>query len=199
MPDEQPTTHNAPQPLPIPVDGPAVWDLVIADMQDRDRVGLENYGVRLTVGDGRDSLIDAYQESLDKSVYLKKAIIEQDGLRRRIVALEQRLEAEQGFRDKAEKSAILARAEVFTTNTQLTAAKERIGAAPHTPECESRLLVTTPIPWDEFKRAVCRSMAGCGHCEKCLWLQANREQERKSLPCNCWKSAAMQDGVTRGA
>lgn len=68
---------NTPEPPPKPVDGPAVWDLVMADMRERDSIGKEKYGQRLTPGDGRDSLIDAYQESLDLVVYLRKHIEEQ--------------------------------------------------------------------------------------------------------------------------
>jgi len=70
---------NNPQPPPNPVAGPAVWDLVIDDMCARDLMGQEKYGQRLTPGDGRDSLVDAYQEALDLAVYLRKAIWERDG------------------------------------------------------------------------------------------------------------------------
>lgn len=59
--------------------GPAVWDLVMADMAARDRMGAAKYGQRLTPGDGRDSLRDAYQEALDQAVYLRKALYELDG------------------------------------------------------------------------------------------------------------------------
>lgn len=68
-----------PEPAPKSVTGPAVWDLVLADMCARDRMGTAKYGQRLTPGDGRDSLRDAYQEALDLAVYLRKAIYERDG------------------------------------------------------------------------------------------------------------------------
>lgn len=67
---------NTPEPAPKPSAGPAIWDLVKADMDERDRIGTTKYGQRLTAGDGRNSLVDAYQESLDQSVYLRKAIEE---------------------------------------------------------------------------------------------------------------------------
>jgi hypothetical protein len=70
---------NDPQPTPIKSDRQPIWDLVIDDMQDRDEKGTWKYGIRLRSGDGRDSLIDAYQESLDLAVYLRKAIFERDG------------------------------------------------------------------------------------------------------------------------
>ena len=77
---EKPTatlSPNSPQPPPCPVPAsPAVWDLVIADMKERDRIGTAKYGQHLTAGDGRDSLIDAYQEILDAAVYLRKEIEE---------------------------------------------------------------------------------------------------------------------------
>lgn len=54
----------------------AVVDLVLADMHERDRVGRERYGVALTAHNGRKHLIDAYQESLDKAVYLRAELDE---------------------------------------------------------------------------------------------------------------------------
>lgn len=69
----------ADQPPPIPSDRPAVWDLVIADMRDRDAVGRERYGTPLQPHNGRDALVDAYQEALDLAVYLRQAIAERDG------------------------------------------------------------------------------------------------------------------------
>jgi len=67
------------QPPPIPSDRPAVWALVIADMQDRDHIGRERYGTPLQPHNGRDALVDAYQEALDLAVYLRQAIAERDG------------------------------------------------------------------------------------------------------------------------
>lgn len=67
---------NAAQPPPVPNDAPAVWDLVVADMRERDAVGAERYGTRLQPNNGRDALVDAYQEALDLTVYLRQAIAE---------------------------------------------------------------------------------------------------------------------------
>jgi hypothetical protein len=66
------------EPDPVPNDGPAVWDLVIADMQARDLVGRERYGTPLQPDNGRDVLADAYAEALDLAVYLRQAIYERD-------------------------------------------------------------------------------------------------------------------------
>ena len=53
-----------------------LWLDVIADMQERRRLGIERYGTPLQSGNGRDALVDAYQEALDLCVYLRQAIAE---------------------------------------------------------------------------------------------------------------------------
>ena len=91
--------HLQPQPPPVANDKPAVWDLVLADtvtwerhpravglssdvrvwglvredMRHRDAQGRERYGTPLQPHNGRDALADAYQEALDKAVYLRQA------------------------------------------------------------------------------------------------------------------------------
>ena len=87
--------HVKEQKAPVPNERPAVWDLVIADMKARDAHGRAHYGTPLQPFNGRDPLVDAYQEGLDKVVYLKQAsdaiakeaaleeqIVESDGERR---------------------------------------------------------------------------------------------------------------------
>jgi hypothetical protein len=49
---------------------------VIADLQARDAFGVKKYGTTLQTRNGRDPLMDAYQESLDQTMYLKQAILE---------------------------------------------------------------------------------------------------------------------------
>lgn len=44
--------------------------IVLADMRERDAVGRQRYGTPLTSGNGRDHLVDAYQELLDGSAYI---------------------------------------------------------------------------------------------------------------------------------
>ena len=56
--------------------GENVLPLVIVDMHARDAFGLEHYGTPLTSGDGRDHLVEAYEEMLDASVYLTNALDE---------------------------------------------------------------------------------------------------------------------------
>ncbi len=77
-----PTSPIVDQPPPVPNERPAVWPLVIADMEDRHRVGVARYGVPLQAFNGRDPLVDAYQEALDLAVYLRQAIEERTEDRR---------------------------------------------------------------------------------------------------------------------
>lgn len=67
---------NLPQPPPQENDKPIVWDLVIQDMRDRDAKGVQKYHTHLQPFNGRDALIDAYQEALDLVVYLRQLIYE---------------------------------------------------------------------------------------------------------------------------
>jgi hypothetical protein len=53
-----------------------IQDLVIEDIEARKKVGLERYGTLLQAHNGRDALMDAYQEALDLAVYLRQAIEE---------------------------------------------------------------------------------------------------------------------------
>lgn len=63
-----------PEPPPKSNDSRPIWELVVEDMKERDRVGRKKYG---TPGRKRRApLIDAYQEALDLCVYLRQAIEE---------------------------------------------------------------------------------------------------------------------------
>lgn len=66
------------QPMPTPNDKPAVWPLVMGDMQARHNLGIKRYGTPLQPFNGRDALRDAYEEALDLAVYLRTAIFERD-------------------------------------------------------------------------------------------------------------------------
>ncbi len=58
-----------------------VWLLVLRDMEDRRLHGIKKYGVPVQPYNGRDPLVDAYQEALDLCVYLRQAIEERGDLR----------------------------------------------------------------------------------------------------------------------
>jgi hypothetical protein len=66
----------AKQRPPEPSDRQPIWELVIADMQERNRVGTERHGTPLQAFNGRDALQDAYEEVLDLAAYLRQAIEE---------------------------------------------------------------------------------------------------------------------------
>lgn len=51
---------------------------VMANMAARIAKGADEYGEPLTTGNGRDALVDAYEEALDLAMYLKQAIMERD-------------------------------------------------------------------------------------------------------------------------
>lgn len=76
---EPPSPAVIAQESPTPNSHPAVWDLVITDMRERDNTGAAKYQTRLQPHNGRDALVDAYQEALDLVVYLRQAIYERDG------------------------------------------------------------------------------------------------------------------------
>lgn len=63
----------AEQPMPHGK-GPVIADLVVADLMERKRVGTEKYGEPLMADNGRDALMDAYQEALDLVQYLRQEI-----------------------------------------------------------------------------------------------------------------------------
>lgn len=84
------TSMNEPQPAPVDTGSPAVWPMVIADVEDglgdcnadvlplvladmreRDATGRAKYGVPLRADNGRDHFIDALQEAYDCAVYMR--------------------------------------------------------------------------------------------------------------------------------
>jgi hypothetical protein len=67
-------TH--PEPPPQPNAGQPVWEAVIEDMRARDNLGRAKYGTPLQWFNGRDPLVDLYQELLDAVVYLKQELME---------------------------------------------------------------------------------------------------------------------------
>lgn len=76
---------TAQQPAPTTGQGVAVWPLLFdsthlvipewlrADMKARHELGVARYGTPLTVWNGRDAVVDAYQEALDLVVYVQQA------------------------------------------------------------------------------------------------------------------------------
>jgi len=72
------TKNPAASPQPRPTgDGQVVLDKVLRDLQDRAATGHIKYGTKLRTHNGRNALLDAYQEALDLAMYLAQALMEQ--------------------------------------------------------------------------------------------------------------------------
>ena len=66
-----------------PIAGPKdVQSQVIDDIHARRVHGIEEYGQAVFPHNGRDALLDAYEEALDLAIYLKQAMLERDATRR---------------------------------------------------------------------------------------------------------------------
>lgn len=66
---------SSPQPKPTGA-GVDITAAVVADLQERSRVGRKKYGDVLRSYNGRDAMLDAYQEVLDLCCYLRQVIEE---------------------------------------------------------------------------------------------------------------------------
>lgn len=86
------------QPEPQETSGPAIWDLVIQDMKERDQVGRKRYGVPLQANNGRDALKDGYAEVLDLCVYLRQAIEERGAVAESRSVIWQAFQDDPGFK-----------------------------------------------------------------------------------------------------
>jgi hypothetical protein len=84
--EREPALCAQPQPESDMFD---LWPLVVKDMEDRDKLGRARYGIPLRPQNGRDALVDAYQEVLDLSVYLRQEIEERRMLSNAISAAQQ--------------------------------------------------------------------------------------------------------------
>lgn len=65
----QPTPHGRGRDIAL---------LVNEDIQQRAEVGEKKYGERLRAHNGRNALLDAYQEALDLCMYLRQALEERE-------------------------------------------------------------------------------------------------------------------------
>lgn len=75
--------HDQPPPLPSSGD---IWALVMSDMADRRNVGIERYSTPLQAMNGRDALVDAYQEALDLVAYVRQEI-EQRTIKQQVIGV----------------------------------------------------------------------------------------------------------------
>lgn len=65
------------QPMPTVNNAPDVQSAVIADIEARREVGIKRYGTPLQPHNGRNALLDAYEETIDLACYLKQRLIEE--------------------------------------------------------------------------------------------------------------------------
>ena len=61
-------------------DSTPIVDLVIEDMLERKRIGIEQYGIPLQAYNQRNSAQDAYEEVLDMAAYMKQLLIERNDM-----------------------------------------------------------------------------------------------------------------------
>jgi len=69
---ENPATVQ--QPMPYLSPGEPVYKMVLTDVINRSIHGRSIYGGFLTADNGRDNLVDAYQEAIDLVLYLRAEI-----------------------------------------------------------------------------------------------------------------------------
>ena len=55
-----------------------ITDMVIEDLRGREALGKAKYGKALLPFDGRDTLLDLYEELLDACHYIKKEMVERE-------------------------------------------------------------------------------------------------------------------------
>jgi hypothetical protein len=77
---EEKAANRAAVHEPAPMgDGQMILELVRKDFEDRAAAGKLKYGTELRAYNGRDALMDAYQEAVDLCMYLRQAIYERTG------------------------------------------------------------------------------------------------------------------------
>ena len=65
------------QIAPVPNGSRPVHEQVMDDLRERMEFGTRKYGTPLQANNGRNPLLDAYEEALDLACYLKQALVEQ--------------------------------------------------------------------------------------------------------------------------
>jgi hypothetical protein len=75
--DELEPSAAVPEPPPCG-EGEVILPLVIQDLEARAMHGKSKYGTLLKSNNGRNALMDAYQEALDLVMYLRQCLEEQD-------------------------------------------------------------------------------------------------------------------------
>lgn len=68
------------QPPPQSSEHPCIQDLTIADLQQRKAIGIQRYGTALHGFNGRNAMVDLYQELIDAVQYCRQEIYEREEL-----------------------------------------------------------------------------------------------------------------------
>lgn len=93
---EEPTKQReGDQRLPSQNDFPDIQSEVIFDIEQRRQVGIQRYGTALQPFNGRKTLLDAYEESLDQTVYLRSLLTMQEASRDVLVAVAKKVMVQQ--------------------------------------------------------------------------------------------------------
>lgn len=91
-PDGLPDEHE--QALPVVNERPSIQGLLIADIEERTKIGIQRYGTPLQAFNGRNSVRDAYEEAVDLATYLRQVKEEKAELAQRLRTL---MDTEGGF------------------------------------------------------------------------------------------------------
>lgn len=81
------------QQLPVKNDSASVQSMVRDDLFQREQVGVDRYGTALQAFNGRDSGLDAYEEALDLTCYLRQMREERVGGLRTLSQIEELIKA----------------------------------------------------------------------------------------------------------
>lgn len=84
FPSEPIKQREGDQVLPTINERPFVQDEVIGDIEARKQIGIKRYGTPLQPMNGRDALLDLYEELVDAAIYLRQVRIERQEMREEI-------------------------------------------------------------------------------------------------------------------
>ncbi len=98
---------NTPEPAPQPGSAIPTVDLVIADFQERKQMGAAKYGIAHQFDNGRDHLVDFYQELQDAVVYVRAEIEKRKFTRNEVLEEVARVLDQQGATSVAQEYASL--------------------------------------------------------------------------------------------
>jgi len=88
MTEERTNYAATPQPKPMTEDGSTlVLPHVLADLQARADWGLAKYQTYLHTNNGRDAMVDLYQELLDAVMYAKQSLLERESTIDKLIRL----------------------------------------------------------------------------------------------------------------